>query len=94
MAAASAGVTSKECGSSAALLMIDFTIAWSPVTALATLPHTLVEATTAVVPCWWSSLVCCWLQPATSPTPIATTTAVLIARIRTPNTNENRFQLL
>jgi hypothetical protein len=31
--------------------MIDFTEAWSPVTALATLPHTFVDATTDVVAC-------------------------------------------
>ena len=51
MVAASAGVTSKECGSSAGLEMIDFTDAWSPVTAPATLPHTFVDATTDAVAC-------------------------------------------
>src|SRR3954462_2565230 len=97
MAAASDGVTSKECGSSAGLEMIDFTDAWSPAMALATLPHTFVDATTDAVACWLDAALLSWLQPtalAIRPVPKARLTAALIARMHAPNTNENRFQLL
>ena len=49
----SAGVASNECGSAVAPVSIDLTDACSPATALATLPHTSVVATTLTAP--WSS---------------------------------------
>ena len=48
----SAGVASNECGSAEAPVSIDLTDACCPATALATLPHTSVVATTLTAP--WS----------------------------------------
>ena len=81
MAAASAGLASKECGSAEALLMIDVTVARSPATAFATLPQTSVEATTVGTPAPPAPLVPLSLLQAPSPAVRTTTERPAASRI-------------
>jgi hypothetical protein len=95
MAAASDGLASKECGSAAGSVMIEDTLAWSPAMALATLPQTLVEATTVGVVAAPAPSDFLSLPHALSPTDStsAETATTVPTRTTTPrNTNENRFQ--
>ena len=77
----SAGVASNECGSAEAPVSIDLTDACCPATALATLPHTSVDAT--MLTASWSCPDASWLQPAAVSAATASPTASLIAVLPT-----------
>jgi hypothetical protein len=73
IAAASEGLGWYECGLASAPLRIDLTVTWWPTTALATLPHTSVDATTvAARECRPSAIP----QPASTAEPIRHTVTI------------------